>query len=329
MDNNKRNINLFISIVITLFFICVCVAFYYIKTNQYSVDAFEHKADYFFYNEKYFSSAKYYKKVINMGKISNKNYINLAVSLIKLENYKTAIKYLNILLKTKTDIAETYYLLAYANYRQLFGQNMSEENIKHMISLLEKSIELNESYSSAYYLRGEIYERIGQYENARNWYTKALSSGIENTEIFYGLIAHSYFKENNFDAAIEYYEKAIQSNKNYISAYCNMADIYAMQKNYYEAEKIYLQVLETNRDYILPYYKIGNLYYLQEYYKEAITWYEKALVINKDNELVNYYMGMAYKKLNDLQLALKYLEIAAYCGSDDAVEELRKISENF
>ena len=40
-------------------------------------------------------------------------------------------------------------------------------------------------------------------------------------------------------------------------------------------------------------------------------------------------MGMCYKKLNDLSQALKYLKIAAYCGSDEAVDELRTMLELF
>ena len=226
----KNNINIVVSSIITVLFICFCVVFYYIKINQYSVDAFENKADYFFYNEMYFNSAKYYKKIIDMGKMGNKIYLNLSISLIKLENYETAINYLNVLLKTRNDIPEIYYLLAYANYCQQTKKNILEDNIKYIISCLKKSIELNENYTDAYLLMGKIYDNLKQYEYERTWYNKALYSGIENTEEFYALIANSYFKEKKLDDAIEYYQKAIHKNKNYISAYCNMADIYTMKK---------------------------------------------------------------------------------------------------
>lgn len=323
------NTNLCVSIIITLLFLTFCVFFYSLKANEYSADAFENKADYFFYNEEYLNALKYYKKIISMGKISNKNYINLAVSAIKIENYKMAIKYLKLLLKNRDDLPESYYLLAYANYYRLDKEERNENNIKSVIDYLQKSIELNERYKPAYSLLGKIYEESEQYEHARTWYRKALFSDIENAEEFYGFIANTYFKEFRFDDAIKYYKKAIDKNKNYISAYCSIADIYTLQKDYDKAEKMYKQVINKDKEYILPYYKIGNLYYEQGNYTEAIKWYEQALEINKDNESVNYYIGMCYKKLNDLSQALKYLKIAAYCGSDEAVDELRTMLELF
>lgn len=325
---NKKSKNFLISIIITLIFIIFCVVVYYTQINKYSVDAFESKADYLFYNEDYINAAKYYNKLLSMGKHSNKNSINLAISLIKIENYKYAIKHLDILLKTNTNLPEAYYLMALSIYKQLEKENLNEGNIKQIISYLEKSLELNDRYKISYLLIGEIYEKINLYEQARTYYKKALFSDIENSEEFYGFIAHTYFKEENFTDAIKYYKKAIEKNKNYISAYCCIADIYTIQEEYDKAKETYEQIINQDSDYILPYYKIGNLYYIQENYKEAIAWYKKALLINKDNELVNYYIGVCYKKMNNFLLASKYLKIAAYRGSDEAIEELRTIPEN-
>lgn len=323
------NTNICVSIIITILFFAFCVFFYSVKTGEYSADAFENKADYFFYNDEPLNALKYYKKVISMGKTSNKNYINLAISAIKIENYKLAVKYLNTLSKNSPDLPECYYLLAYSSFYQLDKDKINEQNIKSITDYLQRSIELNERYKPAYSLLGNIYEQLNQYEHARTWYRKALFSDIENAEEFYGFIANTYFKEFRFDDAIKYYKKAIEKNKNYISAYCSIAEIYTLQKEYDKAEKMYEQVIKKDKEYILPYYKIGYLYYLQEDYKEAIKWYEKALEINEDNESVNYYMGMCYKKLNDLSQALNYLKLAAYCGSDEAVEELRTMLELF
>ena len=327
--NREFNVNLFISITITFIFLCFCSVFYYIKKSQYSADAFENKADYLFYNENYIESANYYMKVLNMGKTDDKIYLNLSISLIKSGNYKIAIKYLNKLLEQNHNLSKVYYLLAYSSYYQIDKKNRNEDTVKPIISYLEKSIELNETYKPAYSLIGKIYEQIEQYEHSRTWYRKALFSNVENSEEFYGFIAYSYFKENKFDDAIKYYKKAIKKNKNYMSAYCNIANIYVIQKKYDKAEKVYKQVIEKDKEYLLPYYKIGNLYYTRENYEEAIDWYKKALSVNKDNEQVNYYIGMSYKKLNNLQQALKYLKIAAYCGSDEAVKELRTMLELF
>ncbi|MEA5001632.1 MAG: tetratricopeptide repeat protein [Endomicrobiaceae bacterium] len=324
---NIKNLNYKISLAVTILFFLSSGIVYFVKNKHYSVDNFLNKANSYFINENFLQSARYYRKLISMGFVDENVYINISNSLIKLGDYKKAKDYLKEALNNHPS-SELYYLLGYTYYAKLqisFLHEDAEESIKY----LQKSIEMDKKNKLSYRLIGQIYEQSKNFEYARIWYKKALIEHIENISEFYGFIAYTYFEESRWDEAIQYYKKAIDDNKNYISAYCSMGEIYRIKKDFVNAEQYYKQVISINPDYVLPYYKIGNIYYEQENYQEAVKWYQKGLEKEANNNMINYYIGMSYKKLNMVPEAVRYLKTAAYCGNDDAVEELRSMIKTF
>ena len=267
----------------------------------------------------------YYKKLILMDVTDEKIYINTAVSLIRLGYYQKAIEHLLKAEKEISPSSEIYYLIAYSHYLGIkhFNKNSYLDII---IEYLEKSIDADSRNRNAYILLGKIYENIEMYEEAINLYNKALTEDMDNTSEFYGLIANVYFQENNFDEAVKYYNKALKSNKNYISAYYNIAEIYKNKQDFNQAEQYYKKAIELSPEYVNPYYKIGALYFDKQEYDVAIEWYKKALEIEPNEELVNYYIGISYKKQNKIKEAIEHLKIAVYCGNDDALKELKELN---
>ena len=319
--------NFIASVIITILFIITSVFYYYYKNSQYTADILIHKSSYYFKKENYLQAVRYYKKLIMMNVKNNKIYTNIAISLIRMNYYKTAIKYLLTMEKILHPTYEMYYLLGYSYYSMIKVYKLSDYKIP--IQFLEKSLALNKKNKSSYNLLGKIYEEHNEFEEARKWYRKALVENIDNSYEFYGLIASTYFKEQKFNEAIKYYERAINNNSNYIYAYCDMAEIYIAQKDFDNAIKYLKKAINIYPEYFYPYYKIGNLFFIQEEYKTAIDWYLKALNIEPNEAIVNYYIGITYKKLNMLKESIKYLKLAAYCGNDDAVKELRAMLEIF
>ena len=316
--------NFIISIIMTILFIVTLIFYYHYKNSHYTIDVFIHKSSHYFKTENYMQAIRYYKKLIMMGVKTNKIYTNTAISFIRMGYYKTATKYLLDMEKNLLPTSEKYYLLGFSYYSQMKVYKLSDYNIP--IQYLEKSLDLDKRNKESYILLGKIYEEKNEFIEARKWYKNALLEKIDNSK-FYGLIANTYFKENRFKDATEYYNKAISNNKNYISAYYNMAEIYIVQQNFDKAIEYLKKVIEIDPQYIYPYSKIGNLYFAQENYETAIDWYLQALKIEPKEAIVNYYTGISYKKLNMLKKAVKHLKLAAYCGNDDAVKELRTMSE--
>lgn len=320
--------NFTFSIITTLIFITLCTAYYNYRDNRITRDGFIHKASHYFKNENYFQALRYYKKLILMDVTDERIYINTAVSLIRLGYYQKAIEQL---LKTErifSPSSEIYYLIAYSYYSKTPGIK-NKKNFDLIIKYLEKSIDADSRNRSAYILLGKIYEDVAMYEIARKWYRKALFEDMDNTSEFYGLIANSYFKENRFDEAMTYYNRALENNKNYISAYYNIAEIYKAKNEFDKAEEFFKKAIEITPDYIKPYYQIGTLHFNNKEYDSAIDWYKKALEIEPNEELVNYYIGMSYKNQGKLKEAVEHLKLAAYCGNDDAVKELRELLVTF
>ena len=319
--------NFIFSILITVIFITLCVVYYKQQNRKYTADGFIHKATHYFKNEEYIKAIRYYRKIISMGETDEKTYINAATALIRTGYYEKAIELLQQMEKDLPPSSEMYYLLAYSHYLKIIN-GVNKKDFRVPVEYLKKSIELDPRNKLSYKFLGSIYERKRQFEYARQWYKKASLEDIDNSCEFYGFIANTYFKQRRFEEAMNYYEKALKENKNYISAYYNIAEIYKEQSNFEKSEEYYKKAIEISPDYILPYYQIGNLYFENNEFTTAIEWYKKALNIEPNEETVNFYIGIAYKQLNEKEKAIEYLQKAAYCGNDDALRELKELSEN-
>lgn len=321
-------INSITCIFITLIFVISSVLYYVNKNNKYTEDAFVNKATYHMKNENYFQAIRYYKKLISMGSKDERNYINEAKALIITGNYDTAIKHLHDMEDKNLVSCDMYYLLAYSYF--LKAKNIDKTTDFSLAKkYLKQSLGLDSRNKDAYKLLGTIYEINCEFEHARKWYRKALFEDIDNSFEFYGLIANTYFKEKRYDNALKYYNRAIDNNKNYISSYCNIAEIYRIQNNFYRSEIYYKKAIDIAPEYVYPYYKIGNLYFIQQEYENAVKWYKKALEIEPQESVINYYIGLSYKRLNMIKEAMEHLKLAAYCGNDKAVDELRKYLGKF
>lgn len=314
--------NLIFSILITVFFIVLCVLYYNKQTEKYNIDGFIYKASHHFKNENYFQAIRYYKKLISMEAVDEKVYINLATILIRMGHYQKSIEILHDMEYNHLQSSEMYYLLAYSYFIQIKNENIND--FKLPIKYLKRSIKLDSRNKDSYRLLGNIYEQKKQFEFARQYYKKASEEDIDNSCEFYDFIANTYLKQKKFDNALEYYNKALEGNKNDISAYYKIAEIYKEKGDFVTAEDFYKKAIQITPGYIYPYYQIGNLYFDKEDYETAIQWYKQALNIEPNDGKVNYYIGMAYKKSNDPNKAAEYLKISAYCGNDDALKELNK-----
>ncbi len=309
----SKNLNLRISLIITILMFISGATVYFVKNKQYSKDVFLYKANNYFSNEQFLNASRYYRKLISMGIEDDEIYKNNAVALIKLGAYENALKYLTNLLDEKPS-SELYYLLGYTYYSR--GQlYLSETDMHESVKYLKKSVESDNENTNAYFLLGQIYENLKQFEQARSSYRKALYKNNSNPSEVYRFIGYTYFKQAMYEEAVKSYDKA--------------GEVYKFMNNFDKAKQYYNKAIKINPDYILPYYKTGNMYDKVNNYKKAVEWYKKALEIENNNSVVNYCIGMSYKKMNMLEEAVNHLKISAYCGNDDAVNELRKIVSVF
>ena len=317
--------NTFISLIITFaFFIFACI-FYFTVDKNYSQSTVLIKANSYFSEGNFFQSARYYKKLISMGAEDDQIYKKTATSLINIGDYDKAIYYLNKISQT-TDKSEIYYDLAYSYYTKSQISN-SKDELQNAVSYLEQAISINPKNEMAYRLIGDICENNFSFSRARTWYQKAIDEKISDGSEFYNLIAYTYFKENDFDKAIQTYQQAIKINDKNVSAYYSLGTIYIQQFEFDKAEDIYKKSLKIYSDTVTPYFNLGFIYYTKQDYQQALAYYNKALAIDKNDGFVNYYIAKIYNDTGDKENAIKFLKISAYSGNEDAIKELEKIKK--
>ncbi|MCL2145230.1 MAG: tetratricopeptide repeat protein [Endomicrobia bacterium] len=324
MFKKKADMNLRFSIVFTVCFLLACAGVYIYVNSGYSKDVILQKANGYYFNEQYFMAAKYYAKAIELRAENADLYRNYGISLTKLSNYDSAVKYLKLSAEIAPSNPEIFYSLGNALYMKAQTSNNSEKFLQ-AAEYFEKAAELDPEMEKAYLLIGLSYRSVGMQENARAWYRRALLFGNFSSAGFQNLIGHTFKEEERYKEAANHYKKAIDSDLGFVAAYCNLGDMYLKMNDTQAALDYYEKAADINPEYIVPYLKTGAVYAEQNNYDEAIPLYLRAIQINPDNDKANYLLAMAYKNIGRNAEAVKYLKKAAYRGSDEAIYELRNI----
>ncbi len=107
-----------------------------------------------------------------------------------------------------------------------------------------------------------------------------------------------YFNESKFDQAIECYNKAIEFDSNFETAYNNRGNTYVSLNHYDKAISDYNKAIELNPEYYKGYNNRGSVFGILNQCDKAISDYNKAIELNpKCSEAYNN-RGNAYNSLN-------------------------------
>jgi tetratricopeptide (TPR) repeat protein len=324
MFSRTSDKNLICSIIITMCFVFVSAGIYIARNLSYSKDIILKKAGRYYAAERYFMAARYFSKAIDLNASSAELYRNYGISLLRLGDYDLAAKYFKLAISLDPVDSDNYYYVGDALYR---GASTSENREKFLQAThyLEKAINLDLYSEKSYLLIGLCFRSCELQENARTFYKKALLSKNFSPAGFYNLIGNTFREEGRYKEALSYYEKAKESDSSFGTAYCNIGDMYLKLNNRKAALLNYRKAIKADENFIIPYINIANLYYDKNNFYEAIEYCLKALKINPDNDKANCILGMSYKALDEKKKCIEYLKKAVFCGSDDAIGELRNI----
>ncbi|CAG8438151.1 4835_t:CDS:2 [Funneliformis caledonium] len=237
------------------------------------------------------------------------------------KNYEKAISIGQVYLRKFPNSYTMRCILAYA-CRCL-------NNYKQAHSYLDEAIIIKKSKPIAYFIRGEILFRQGDYFLSINELEKSKNQNNKLNII----LGNCYLLERVYDAALESYEVALQNDsRNYLCLkYC--AFIYEIQERYSEALEMLDKLLEINpEDSLILCYYGEILNYLRRYYdsisqftkaynidpeithiliKKAFTHYElheyenaqldlnELMQLDSSNSLVYFYKGLIYYALGN------------------------------
>jgi len=149
----------------------------------------------------------------------------------------------------------------------------------------------------------------------------------------YLFIALSYWKTNQGQKAIDYFELGLKSNNYYDETYkykyyYNYGKVLVDLKKYDEAEKNFKKAIEINSSYLLPFEELGSLYVNNmKKYKEAIEVLEKAIQLGGINYTNYFNLATAYKESGDFQKSLE--NYAQAINENKKIADVNQRSQNY
>ncbi len=198
-----------------------------------------------------------------------------------------------------------------------------------------------DSIGTLFYYIGRSYYAQGNYDNALEYYEKALAiseeaSGPEHESIapVYSNIAMVHKEEGNYEKALEYNYKALaifekelgNEDSSTATVYNNIAEIYHIQENYVNALEYYTKAIEIfesvygtdHHRTAISYGNLAEVYHAKgeydkslELYEKVISVEEKALGLNHPSTATTYNnVAGVYFSMEEYDKAMEYYEKA-------------------
>jgi tetratricopeptide (TPR) repeat protein len=192
-------------------------------------------------------------------------------------------------------------------YNKLGIERGEVEKYKEAFDLFTKSIEVDSTYSKAYYNRG-----LAEYNLVREGYYYHLG----NPEIYFMQYPREYMN------SISDFTKAIELKPNYSDAYYNRGIAYKNMREYFKAISDLTKYISLKPNDEDGYYERGLDYYDLKDYPNAVLDFTKVIKINSKNEDAYYIRGIAYYILGKEKKACEDWDKVTSHRKDDA-EELK------
>lgn len=138
-------------------------------------------------------------------------------------------------------------------------------------------------------------------------YPKVLNEK-EFEAIQFNNIGVAWYEKGNYEKAIGYFKKAVNSNPDLGEAFNNLGVAYAKQGDYSKAIDCYKKATLNNPNYATPFNNTGVAFYKLGYLEKAIKYFEKAIKADPKYYKAYNYKFVALVKKGEQKKALKFLE---------------------
>jgi Tfp pilus assembly protein PilF len=193
---------------------------------------------------------------------------------------------------------------------------------KNSINLWSRVIEKDpERVPMAYYYRGAVFEKRGQYAQAIEDYARAIELYPSYTEAYSNRGA-VFEKIGQFDKAIDDYNRATALNPSYYMAYNNKGTLYGKEGLFDRALESFNQTIAINPDFADAYYNRGLTYVYMGRYGNALEDYNKAILLNQNDATFYLDRGKLYLVTGKHELAMADFRKACDLGNKDGCNAL-------
>lgn len=164
------------------------------------------------------------------------------------------------------------------------------------IDLLNESIKSDSTMEFAYYELAKIYKKQKKYDEAINYYNKA----IEKTAILYHKAVYSNENafcnslNNNNQGAIENWENSIEFCPKYLNSYMNLALKYEDNNMFGKAEYYFIEYQKRDPSDCRTYLNLARLYSKTGNWLKAIDQYKTQLDVNPQDAWSHSNIGNCF-----------------------------------
>lgn len=186
-------------------------------------------------------------------------------------------------------------------------------NFHQAVLDLTKIIELDPEYADVYNIRGIVYERLGNYKQAIADHTKALELNPNNADLYFNR-GVAYESSWNSQEALADYSMATKLNPTYAEAYYNSGMVYRRLSNYQQAITEFSRAIRFKYHYTKAYYSRGEAYLSVGDFQSAINDFSKVVEFDPKNAMANYGLGVVYSRIGNRERSRVYYKKAADLG---------------
>ena len=183
------------------------------------------------------------------------------------------------------------------------------------VEKLNSAVKLNNRFSLAYSLLGEIYQEMKNYEKSAASYEKAAELNPWSFKDYFNL-GQVYQLMKKFTQAVQAYVKACELEPEHLEAHINTAKCYYEIKDYnnalvygQRAEQIDPNVSEIGQ-------VLGDIYESQKDHDQAIRSYKRAMEIDSNNPQIMTSLAVVYLRTNHTEPAKELLTSAIQIQPD-------------
>jgi tetratricopeptide (TPR) repeat protein len=259
--------------------------YYYLGQTYYALQKVDSAA--YYYAKAITANAEYPFGYIGEGKLA------LAVGDMKTaENaFKTAVGLAKKDVSVQTNIAEAY---------------VDAGKLPQAEDVLLKAEKIDKKYSGIYMVRGSMALKEGKREQAYGWYEQAIYFDA-NDKVAYLKLAKAY-EGASTQTALDYLNKLVQIDPNYIPAYALIGDINRESGMYYQALEAYEKFISIPGVPLLQHERYAQLLYFTDQYQKSLQQIDYVLKQEPANPVMHRIQAYNHFKLDETALAAQEMD---------------------
>ena len=195
------------------------------------------------------------------------------------------------------------------DYSLFTDPRLREKCIVCQIDPLKDNLHLLSDKTNAYNYLGNVYDLLGEIDQAITYYRKAIDNNPHPEGIYYNL-GMAYRKKGDLDGAIEHYMKALDLNPDYAEARNNLGYAYLKKGELDRAIRELTKAVSIDPNLAEAYNNLGNAYNKKGELGRAIAEYERAIAANQRFAPAYFNLGVVYRREGQLERAIAKLQRA-------------------